>query len=193
MFTCRNISCDLRLRIYVLIEEFCLAPQSYICCWVINLDVRSPWLSLPSYEMSNCLVVFYVDLWSSILRDVSWPAVVWPGTQFMDWDCGLFGNVPYVQIGIVDGLERCLEYGLGHGRYPTCGLGIWMAWKGTLCKEWDCGWFGKVPGVRFGSWSVPGVRIGNVDGLERYLVYRMGLWMFGKVPRVRFGWWLLAW
>jgi hypothetical protein len=43
----------------------------------------------------------------------------------------------------VDGLERCLEYGLGHGRYPACGMGMWMAWKGTSCTKWDCGWFGK--------------------------------------------------
>jgi hypothetical protein len=32
-----------------------------------------------------------------------------------------------------------------------------------------------VLGVRFKLWSVFGVRIGNVDGLERYLVYGMGL------------------
>jgi hypothetical protein len=43
--------------------------------------------------------------------------------------------------------------------------------------DWDSGWFGKVPGVRFGMWSVPDMRNGIVDGLKRYLVYGMGLWM----------------
>jgi hypothetical protein len=33
------------------------------------------------------------------------------GTQCTDWDCGLFRRVPRVQIGMVDGLERCPEYG----------------------------------------------------------------------------------
>jgi hypothetical protein len=33
--------------------------------------------------------------------------------------------------------------------------------------DWDCGWFGKVPRVGFGMWSVPGWRIGTVDSLER--------------------------
>jgi hypothetical protein len=42
----------------------------------------------------------------------------------------------------------CPEYGLGCGRYPACGMGLWMAWKGTSCTEWDSGWFGKVPEVR---------------------------------------------
>jgi hypothetical protein len=53
--------------------------------------------------------------------------------------------------------------------------------------EWECGWFGKVPGVRFGLWSI--------------LVSGIGLWMawkgtscteedcgwFGKVPGVEYG------
>jgi hypothetical protein len=46
---------------------------------------------------------------------------------------------------------------------------------------WDCGWFGKVPRVRFGLWLVPGVWIGNVDGLERYVMYKLGMWMVWKV------------
>jgi hypothetical protein len=40
----------------------------------------------------------------------------------------------------VDDMERYLMYGMG----------MWIAWKGTLCMKWDCGWFGKVPGVRVG-------------------------------------------
>jgi hypothetical protein len=35
------------------------------------------------------------------------------------------------------------------------------------------GWFDMVPGV----W------IGNVDNLERYLVYRVGMWMVWKGAR----------
>jgi hypothetical protein len=80
----------------------------------------------------------------------------------------------------VDGLERCPEYELGCGRYPAYGLGMWMAWKGTWCMAWECGWSGKVPRVRFGLWSVPDVRNGIVDGLERYLVYGLGLCMVWK-------------
>jgi hypothetical protein len=34
------------------------------------------------------------------------------GTQHAEWDSGYLGNVPCVQNGIVDGLERCPEYGL---------------------------------------------------------------------------------
>jgi hypothetical protein len=37
-----------------------------------------------------------------------------------------------------------------------------------------------VLGVRFGMWSVRGVRNGLVDGLERYLVYELGLWILWK-------------
>jgi hypothetical protein len=40
----------------------------------------------------------------------------WHGTRCMDWDCGLFGKVPHVRIGIVVGLERC----------PECGLSLWL-------------------------------------------------------------------
>jgi hypothetical protein len=29
-----------------------------------------------------------------------------------EWDCGWLGKVPRVWIEIVDGLERCPEYGL---------------------------------------------------------------------------------
>jgi hypothetical protein len=68
----------------------------------------------------------------------------------MDWECGRLGKVPCVRNGNVDGLERYLEYGLCCGWYPTCGMGLWTAWKGTSCTNWDCGWFGKVLGVRFG-------------------------------------------
>jgi hypothetical protein len=39
--------------------------------------------------------------------------IVWHGTWCMDWDCGLFEKVPHVRIGIMVGLERCLQYGLG--------------------------------------------------------------------------------
>jgi hypothetical protein len=78
------------------------------------------------------------------------------------------------------GLERCPDYEIGYGWYPVYDMGLWMAWKGTSCTEWDCGWIGKVLEVQFGSWSVPGVWIGNVDGLERYLIYIMGLRMVSK-------------
>jgi hypothetical protein len=81
---------------------------------------------------------------------------------------------------MVVGLERCLEYRLGFGWYPVYGMGMWMTWKGTSCTDWDGGWFGKVPGVWFGLWSVPDVQNGIVDGLEMYLVYEMGLWMVWK-------------
>jgi hypothetical protein len=64
--------------------------------------------------------------------------------------------------------------------YPTYGLGMWTTWKGTSYTDWECGWFGKMPGVRIRLWSVPSVRIGNVDGLERYLVYGLGMWMVWK-------------
>jgi hypothetical protein len=37
-----------------------------------------------------------------------------------------------------------------------------------------------VPGVQNRLWLVPGVRHGNVDGLEKYLVYKMGLWIVWK-------------
>jgi hypothetical protein len=57
------------------------------------------------------------------------------GTQCMTWACGWLGKVPHVQIGIVDDLERCPEYGLSRGRYPACGMGLWMAWKGSSCME----------------------------------------------------------
>jgi hypothetical protein len=60
---------------------------------------------------------------------------------------------------------------------------MWTAWKGTLCTDWDGGWIGKVLGVRFGLWSVPGMRNGIVDGLERYLVYGLGLWLVWKGAR----------
>jgi hypothetical protein len=75
---------------------------------------------------------------------------------------------------------RCELTCSGLAWYPVYGLGVWMLWKGTLCMDRECGWFGKVPGVRFGSWTIPDVWIGNVDVLERYLVYEMRLWMVWK-------------
>jgi hypothetical protein len=72
------------------------------------------------------------------------------GTRCIAWECGWLGKVPRVRIGFVDDLERCSKYGLGCGRYPMCGMGFWMAWKGTSCTDWDCGWFGKVTRVWFG-------------------------------------------
>jgi hypothetical protein len=60
---------------------------------------------------------------------------------------------------------------------------MWTAWEGTLCTKWECGWFGKVPRVRFVLWLVPNVWNGIVDGLERYLVYKLGLWMVWKGAR----------
>jgi hypothetical protein len=64
---------------------------------------------------------------------------------------------------------RCELTCSGLARYPVYGMGMWTAWKGTSCTDWDYGWFGKVPGVRYGMWSVPSVRNGIVDSLERYL------------------------
>jgi hypothetical protein len=90
----------------------------------------------------------------------------WQGTLCIDWDGGWIGKVPGDEIG--------------YGSYPVYGMGLSMAWKGTSCTDWDCGWFRKVPGVRIRLWSVPGVRIGNVDGLERYFMYGMGLWIVWK-------------
>jgi hypothetical protein len=84
---------------------------------------------------------------------------------------------------MVLGLERCQEYKICYGWYPMYDIGLWTAWKGTSCTDWDCEWFGKVPRVWFGSWSVPDMQIANVDDLERYLVYRMGLWMVWKGAR----------
>jgi hypothetical protein len=52
---------------------------------------------------------------------------------------------------------RCELTCSGLAWYPTYGLGLWIAWQGTLCTDWDGGWFGKVPGVRNRLWLVPGV------------------------------------
>jgi hypothetical protein len=57
---------------------------------------------------------------------------------------------------------------------------LWIAWHGTSCTDWVGGWIGKVPGVWNRLWFVPGVRHGNVDGLKRYLMYGMGIWMVWK-------------
>jgi hypothetical protein len=63
--------------------------------------------------------------------------------------------VPSARIEIVDCLERyCMNWDNGWiGKvpgvlnavwlYPVCGMGMWMAWKGTSCMEWECGWFGR--------------------------------------------------
>jgi hypothetical protein len=40
----------------------------------------------------------------------------WHGIQCTDRDCGLFGKVPHVWIGMVVGLESC----------PECELGLWL-------------------------------------------------------------------
>jgi hypothetical protein len=56
-------------------------------------------------------------------------------------------------------------------------------WKGTSYTDWECGWFEKVPGVQNRMRLVPSVRIGNVDSLERYLVYGLGMWMVWKGTR----------
>jgi hypothetical protein len=82
-------------------------------------------------------------VWKGV-RSTIWDVV---DTQHAEWACGRFGKVPHVRIRIVDSLERCSEYGLGCGRYAACGMGLWTVWKGTLCMNWDCGYFGKVPKV----------------------------------------------
>jgi hypothetical protein len=64
------------------------------------------------------------------------------GTQHMALECRWLGKVPHVQIGNVDGPERCPEYEIGWGWYPVCGLGMWMTWKATSCTDWDSGWIG---------------------------------------------------
>jgi hypothetical protein len=84
---------------------------------------------------------------------------------------------------------RCELTCSGLAWYPTYGLGMWIAWQGTLCTDCDGGWIGKVTEYGLGCcW---------------YLVYDMGLWMawqgtscmdwecgwFGKVPGVQFGLW----
>jgi hypothetical protein len=81
---------------------------------------------------------------------------------------------------MVVGLERCLEYGIVYCWYPVYDMGLWIAWQGNSCMDSDGGWIGKVPRVQIRLWSVPGIWIGNVDSLERYLMYGMGLWMVWK-------------
>jgi hypothetical protein len=34
------------------------------------------------------------------------------GTRCMNWECRWFGTVAHLRNGIMDGLERCPEYGL---------------------------------------------------------------------------------
>jgi hypothetical protein len=53
--------------------------------------------------------------------------------------------------------------------------------------DWDGDWIGNVPSVRNRLWLVPGVQIGNVDSLERYLVHGMRMWM------VLEGAWSMVW
>jgi hypothetical protein len=56
--------------------------------------------------------------------------------------------VPGVQHGFVYDLEMYLGYGFG---LWIVWKGVWSTvWKGTPCTNWDCGWFGKVPGEWFG-------------------------------------------
>jgi hypothetical protein len=62
-------------------------------------------------------------------------------------------------------------------------LGLWIAWQGMLCTSWDGGRIGKVPEVQIRLWLLPDIRIGNVNGLERYLVYGLGMWMVWKGSR----------
>jgi hypothetical protein len=75
---------------------------------------------------------------------------------------------------------RCELIYSGLTWYPVYRMEMWIVWNSTSCAEWECGWFKKVPGVRNGLWLVPGVRNGIVDGLKRYLVYGMRLWMAWK-------------
>jgi hypothetical protein len=49
--------------------------------------------------------------------------------------------------------------------------------------DWDGGWFRKVPGVQIRFWLVPGVWHGNVDDMERYLMYGLGWWLVWKGAR----------
>jgi hypothetical protein len=42
-------------------------------------------------------------------RSTVWDVV---GTRHAEWDCGWLEKVPRVRNGIVDGLKRCLEYGM---------------------------------------------------------------------------------
>jgi hypothetical protein len=81
---------------------------------------------------------------------------------------------------------RCQLTCSGLAWYPTYGMGLWIACQGTLCIDLGGCWIGKVPGVWNRLWLVPGVMHGLVDGLERYLVYGLGLWMVWKGPQSRF-------
>jgi hypothetical protein len=67
--------------------------------WIGNVDGLERYLV---YEMGMWMV--WKGTWSMVCVVV--------GTQRVEWDCGRLGKVPRVQIGIVDGLERCSEYGL---------------------------------------------------------------------------------
>jgi hypothetical protein len=70
---------------------------------------------------------------------------------------------------------RCELTYSGLAWYPAYGLGLWIAWQGTLCMDWDGGWIGKVFGVWNRLWMVIGVQHGLVDNMEMYLVCRLGL------------------
>jgi hypothetical protein len=78
---------------------------------------------------------------------------------------------------------RCELICSGLAWYLTYGMGMWTTWKGTLSTNWECGWSGKVPRVRNRLWLVPNVCHGNVDGLKRYLVYGLGMWIVWKGAR----------
>jgi hypothetical protein len=69
---------------------------------------------------------------------------------------------------------RCVLTCSGLAWYPIYGMGLWIAWQGTLCTEWDGGWIGKVARVQIRLWLVPGLGHGNVDGMERHLMYELG-------------------
>jgi hypothetical protein len=48
----------------------------------------------------------------------------------------------------------CFEQGMvPHGTW-CMDLVLLMVWKGTSCMDWDHGWIGKVPGVRYSLWIV---------------------------------------
>jgi hypothetical protein len=78
---------------------------------------------------------------------------------------------------------RCELTYSGLAWYPVHGLGLWIAWQGTLCTDWDGGWIGKVHGVWNRLWLLPGVRRGLVPDLKRFLMYGLVLWMVLKGAR----------
>jgi hypothetical protein len=79
---------------------------------------------------------------------------------------------------------RCELTCSGLAWYPAYRMGLWIAWQGTLCTNWDGGWIGKVPGIQNRLWLVPGVHHGLVDGLESTSCIDWDCRWFGKVPGV---------